>query len=370
MPPTLPQPLAKSGLSRTAWIFLTLTGLVLLLFVCDLLVGAAHLSLREVWSALFHTADHAASSVSAGACVDAAAAGGSTSAVAASTVLIVRRIRLLRAVVALLAGAALSVCGLQMQTLFRNPLAGPYVLGISAGAGLGVSLFILGASLLGATGHAALATLGLAGSAWIGAALLLLLIAVVSRRVKDIMVILVLGMMLSSGIGALVQILQYLSHESALKSFVLWTMGSLGEVTTGQLSLMIPSVVVGLVLAIAAIKPLNLLLLGENYARTMGLNVRRARGLVFLSTIFLAGTITAFCGPIGFVGLAVPHVARMLFKTANHRILVPGAALCGSGILLLCDILSKEFTLPINNITAILGIPMVIWVVIRHKNIV
>ena len=244
------------------------------------------------------------------------------------------------------------------------------MLGISSGASLGVALFILGAPILGLTAHAAVATLGLAGAAWLGAALLLALVALVSRRVKDIMVILILGMMLSSGIGAVVQILQYLSHENALKSFVIWTMGSLGDVTVPQLWLLIPAVLIGLALAVAAVKPLNMLLLGEDYARTMGLNVRRSRRLIFLSTVFLAGTVTAFCGPIGFIGLAVPHVARMLFREADHRILIPGAALCGAVVLLLCDIISKGLTLPINSITALLGIPMVIWVVIRHKNIV
>lgn len=339
--------------SRTTWLFIALAVLTVLLFTVDLAVGAVAIPLRDVWAALFK----------GGVASDAAG-------VPDGTVLIVRRIRLIKAAVALLAGMALSVSGLQMQTLFRNPLAGPYVLGISSGASLGVALFILGAPVLGLTAHAAVATLGLAGAAWIGAALLLALVALVSRRVKDIMVILILGMMLSSGIGAVVQILQYLSHESALKSFVIWTMGSLGDVTVPQLGLLIPAVLLGLGLAVAAVKPLNLLLLGEDYARTMGLNVRRSRRLIFLSTVFLAGTVTAFCGPIGFIGLAVPHVARMLFREADHRILIPGAALCGAVVLLLCDIISKGLTLPINSITALLGIPMVIWVVIRHKNIV
>ncbi|MDE5735504.1 MAG: iron ABC transporter permease, partial [Bacteroidales bacterium] len=211
----------KTPHSRTTWIFTALAVLTLLLFMADLAVGAVSIPLREVWAALFK----------ADALTDA-------STVSAGTVLIVRRIRLIKAAVALLAGMALSVSGLQMQTLFRNPLAGPYVLGISSGASLGVALFILGAPILGLTAHAAVATLGLAGSAWLGAALLLALVALVSRRVKDIMVILILGMMLSSGIGAVVQILQYLSHENALKSFVIWTMGSLGDGTVPQLWLL------------------------------------------------------------------------------------------------------------------------------------
>ena len=298
----------------------------------------------------------------------AALAGGDA---APATAKIVRDIRLVKAVVAVAAGMALSVSGLQMQTLFRNPLAGPYVLGISSGASLGVALFILGAPLFGAAagGGGPMASLGMAGAAWVGSASILLVIAAVSRRIRDIMVILILGMMFSSGVGAVVQILQYLSREEALKSFVIWTMGSLGDVTAGQLALLLPAVALGLGLSVAAVKPLNLLLLGEQYARTMGLDGRRARLLLFLSTILLAGTVTAFCGPIGFVGLAVPHVARMLFRDADHRVLMPASALVGAVVLLACDIVSKQLTLPVNTITALLGIPVVVWVVVRNKSI-
>ena len=256
-----------------------------------------------------------------------------------------------------------------MQTLFRNPLAGPYVLGISSGASLGVALFILGMPLLGIASNSAISSIGTAGAAWLGAALILTFVATVSTRIKDIMVILILGMMISSGVSAVVQILQYLSNEEALKSFVIWTMGSLGDVTTNQLHLMLPAVVIGLAVSVAVIKPLNLLLLGEQYAYTMGLNIRRSRYLIFLSTTLLAGTVTAFCGPIGFVGLAIPHIARMLFSNADHRILVPATALCGAVVLLGCDIISKWLTLPINTVTALLGIPIVIWVVVRNKSI-
>jgi iron complex transport system permease protein len=256
-----------------------------------------------------------------------------------------------------------------MQTLFRNPLAGPYVLGISSGASLGVALFILGMPLLGIATSSTISSLGTAGAAWLGSALILAFVASVSTRIKDIMVILILGMMISSGVSAVVQILQYLSNEEALKSFVIWTMGSLGDVTSKQLGLLLPAVLIGLSVSVAVIKPLNLLLLGEQYARTMGLNVRRSRYLIFLSTTLLAGTVTAFCGPIGFVGLAIPHIARMLFRNADHRVLVPASALCGAVVLLSCDIVSKWLTLPINTITALLGIPIVIWVVIRNKNL-
>ena len=330
---------------RSTTLFIIHSLLLVILFFLDLLIGSVHIPLRDILGAIL------------GADVDPA------------TRLIVLDIRLVKAIVAILTGMALSVSGLQMQTLFRNPLAGPYVLGINSGASLGVALFILGMPLLGIATNSTMSSIGTAGAAWLGSALILAFVASVSTRIKDIMVILILGMMISSGVSAVVQILQYLSNEEALKSFVIWTMGSLGDVTTSQLHLMLPAVLIGLVVSVAVIKPLNLLLLGEQYARTMGLNVRRSRYLIFLSTTLLAGTVTAFCGPIGFVGLAIPHIARMLFSNADHRILLPASALCGAVTLLICDIVSKSLTLPINTITALLGIPIVIWVVIRNKSI-
>lgn len=318
----------------TPCLFIMLSVLTAVLFCVDLSVGAVSIPVADVWAAL-----------TGGDCPDA-------------TAFIVRNIRLIKAVVALLTGAALSVSGLQMQTLFRNPLAGPYVLGISSGASLGVALVVLAGMS---------SSIGIAGAAWVGAAAVLIVIASVGHRIKDIMVILILGMMFSSGVGAVVQILQYLSEEESLKAFVIWTMGSLGDVTGTQLAVLAPAVVVGLILAVATIKPLNLLLFGEEYAVTMGLNLRRSRLLLFLSTTLLAGTVTAFCGPIGFIGLAMPHVARMLMRDSDHRVLIPATALAGGAVLLLCDIVSKLFTLPINAITALLGIPVVVWVVLRNK---
>ena len=319
-----------------AILFAMLAALTLFLFLLDLAVGAVAVPLGDVWAAL-----------TGGDCPRA-------------TAKIILNIRLIKAVVALLAGAALSVSGLQMQTLFRNPLAGPYVLGISSGASLGVALVVL-------AGFGS--SIGIAGAAWLGAALVLVVIAAVGHRIKDIMVILILGMMFSSGVGAIVQILQYLSKEESLKAFVIWTMGSLGDVTFDQLAVLVPSIIAGLLLAVVTIKPLNLLLFGEEYAVTMGLNIRRSRGLLFLSTTLLAGTVTAFCGPIGFIGLAMPHVTRMLFRNSDHRVLVPGTVLSGAAVLLLCDLVSKMFTLPINAITALLGIPIVVWVVLRNKSV-
>jgi iron complex transport system permease protein len=328
---------------RNTILFTLLTVLVALLFAVDLAVGSVALPLRDVIAAL---------------------TGGDCSPVTAKIVL---NIRLVKAIVALVAGGALSVSGLQMQTLFRNPLAGPYVLGISSGASLGAAIFILGAPLFGLTSMAL--SFGIAGAAWIGSALVLAVIAAVGHRIKDIMVILILGMMFSSGISAVVQILQYMSNEESLKAFVVWTMGSLGEVTGSQLTVMFVAEAVGLFLAVLTIKPLNMLLFGEEYAVSMGLNLRRSRGLLFFSTTLLAGTVTAFCGPIGFIGLAMPHVARLLFANSDHRILLPGTLLTGAAVLLLCDIVSKWLTLPINAITSLLGIPIVIWIVLRNKSI-
>ena len=227
--------------NRNIILFTTLSISLLVLFVLDLIIGSVYISLKDVWGTLI------------GSEVDT------------TTRLIVFDIRLMKAIVAVVAGVALSVSGLQMQTLFRNPLAGPYVLGISSGASLGVAIFILGMPILGITNNGIISSIGTAGAAWIGSALILVFIASVSTRIKDIMVILILGMMFSSGVSAVVQILQYMSNEEALKSFVIWTMGSLGDVTYTQLKLLLPAVIIGLILSILVIKPLNLLLLGEQY---------------------------------------------------------------------------------------------------------
>ncbi len=331
--------------SRTTILFFSLSILLVILFTLDLMIGAVDISPSDVWRALI---------------------GGDS---ADATVKIIRNIRLMKAIVAILVGVALPISGLQMQTLFRNPLAGPYTLGVSSGASLGVAIFILGAPFLGGVGVGALTTIGVAGAAWLGSALILLFLASVANRIKDIMVILILGMMFSSGVGAVVQVMQYFSGEERLKAFVVWTMGSLGDVTAAQIYLILPIIIIGVLLSIASIKSLNMLLLGENYARTMGLNVRSSRRKIFISTTLLAGTITAFCGPIGFIGLAVPHIARAIFNDADHRILMPASALTGAVVMLLCDIVAKSLALPINTITSLIGIPIVVWIVVRNKTI-
>ncbi len=335
--------------SRSAILFTLLSALTAGLFLLDLAVGAVRIPIADVWAAL-----------TGGDCPH-------------TTAKIVVNIRLIKAVVALLAGAALSVSGLQMQTLFRNPLAGPYVLGISSGASLGVALFTLGMPLLGITAGSAASAIGITGMAWTGSAAILLLVMALSRRIKNINVILIVGMMLGSAISAVVGILQYVGTEESLKAFVVWTMGSLTNVTHADLLFAVPIVAAGTALGVAVIKPLNMLMLGENYARSMGLGVRRARTMIFVSTTLLAATVTAFCGPIGFIGLAMPHLARMTFRTADHRILMPASMLWGVVAMLLCcvvcDIASRiGVMLPVNTITSLLGIPIIIAVVMRNRN--
>lgn len=329
---------------RVTITFIVLTLLTVLLLLVDIGAGSVKLSIGEVAKALIGESDDPAVSK------------------------IVIDIRLIKSIVAILAGVALSISGLQMQTMFRNPLAGPYVLGVSSGASLAVALFILGLPGLGLQ-SGIMSTIGMTGVALLGSGIVLALVAVVGRRIKDIMVVLILGMMVSSGISAIVQILQYLSSDEALKSFVIWTMGSLGNVTSEQLPILIAVVLIGLILAVATIKSLNLLLLGEEYAVTMGYNSRRGRTMILMSTALLAGSVTAFCGPIGFIGLALPHVARAIFGSADHRILIPGVALTGAAVMLGCDIVSKVLVTPINAITALIGIPIVIWIVFRQRAI-
>jgi iron complex transport system permease protein len=360
-------------MNRTKLNFVVTAIALIVLFALDLWTGSVRLSFGEVWRALTGGLNGLSGGFGNG--IGGEITGGATgnptgnatdSATDAAT-FIVRNFRLPKALTAVLAGAALGASGLQMQTLFRNPLAGPYVLGVSSGASLGVAIFLLGTPTI-ASG--ALLNVGMAGAAWIGAGLIFVLIAAVSHRIRDIMAILIIGMMLGSVAGAATQVLQYFGTEGALKSFVVWTMGSLGGVTLRQLAIMAPMVLAALANSAAAIKPLDAMLLGENYARTMGIDTGRVRTMVFINTTLLAGTVTAFCGPIGFLGLAVPHIARMVSGAAGHRILMPLSMLMGATVMLLCDILSSVVganPLPINTITALVGIPVIILVVVRNR---
>ena len=273
---------------------------------------------------------------------------------------ILHAIRLPKAVTAILAGAALSVSGLIMQTLFRNPLAGPYTLGVSSGASLGVALL----TMLGGLFMVALPI-----AACVGATLVLLLVLAVSRRVTSNVSLLIVGMMFGSIAGALVSLLQNFANPDALKLFIVWTLGSLSSVGWSDMQLMLPILLLGALFVLLTLKPLNGLLLGEDYARGLGINVPRTRLFIVLATGLLAGGVTAFCGPIAFIGVAVPHIARGIFRTSNHRVTIPASALLGACLLLVCDVLCSLFTypLPISTVSALFGAPVIIWIILKNK---
>ncbi|MDR3181167.1 MAG: iron ABC transporter permease [Prevotellaceae bacterium] len=333
---------------KYTFLFFCLGIVLLLLFAADLFAGSVLLPVAEVWAALTGGAD-----------------------VSETTQAIVLNFRVPKAIVALLAGVSLSVSGLQMQTIFKNPLADPYVLGISSGSSLGVAFFVLGTSLWGGISSIWMQNLGLALAGWVGAFVMLAVIMAASLRLRDSMSLLVLGIMVGGVASAVVGVMQYFSEAAALKMYVLWTMGSFSAVPAGQLGMMIPAIVLGLLLAFFTMKWLDALMLGDEYARTMGLNVRRARTVLIISSGFLAGTVTAFCGPIGFIGIAVPHLSRMLFQTANHRVLMPATVLLGGVMMLFSDLVSQlpgaDSVLPINTITALLGIPVIVFVIYRNQ---
>jgi len=282
--------------------------------------------------------------------------------------------RLPGALAALLAGAGLSVSGLQMQTMFRNPVAGPYVLGISAGASLGVAILIMASAAIGFGGEIRLmSSWSIIMAAAAGAILIFFVNFIISFRLNDVVAILIIGLMIGGGISALIEILQSVTSNDALKQYVLWTFGSFRYTNLTQVAYMAVVVVAGSVFSFFLSKPLNLLLLGDTYATTSGLNVQRAKVLIVLCTSILAGSITAFCGPIGFVGLAVPHLARAIFKSADHRLLTPACALLGAIICCLCNVVSAlpgtDFILPVNAITSLLGAPVVIWIILKQKKV-
>lgn len=291
--------------------------------------------------------------------------------------MIVAHIRLPRAITAILAGSALSIGGLQMQTLFRNPLAGPSVLGITAGASLGVAVVMLAAGTI--TSMFAIQQLSSLGSwmiviaASIGSSLVLLLILAVSTRIRDNVTLLIIGLMIASMTIALVSIWQYFSKPEQIQDYLIWTFGSLGGVTMNQIWILLVAISIGTLIAFLLSKSLNGLLLGENYARSMGHSVQKSRIWIIISTSLLAGSITAFCGPIGFVGVAVPHLTRSLLGTNDHRILIPGTLLMGAILMLGCDIIAQvpgsSTTLPISAVTSLVGSPVVVWVIVQRKNL-
>jgi iron complex transport system permease protein len=281
---------------------------------------------------------------------------------------IILHFRLPKAVSAALIGAGLSVAGLLMQALFRNPLAGPYVLGINSGASLGVALFVLGGS---AVLPAMLSGAGIAVSAVVGAMLVLLIVLAASSRIKDSVSLLILGIMFGSLAGSAVSILQYFSSAELVQRFVVWTFGSLANVDNASLALMAPPIIAGLGASVYLAKPLNALALGQMQAEALGVDMRKVRLYCILACSLIAGSITAFAGPIAFIGVAVPHIARGIFRTSNHTVLVPACILAGSSLMLICDILSNlpgaGLMLPINAVTAFFGAPVVIWVVLASR---
>jgi len=332
--------------------FFLLVFLLLLLLILNIFIGSVSLSPSEVWSALLHH-----------------------EGVPVITHNIIWKSRLPQAMTAMMAGAGLAVSGLEMQTVFRNPLAGPTVLGISNGASLGVALVVL---LNGALGGQALSHLGLAGemattfAAIVGAMGVMMLIITLSAHVRSSVTLLIMGVMIGYVANALIGVLKFFSIEEDVRTFVVWGLGSFSRVGPDHIPPFLCVMGVLLLCSLPLSKPLNILLLGENYARNLGLNVARARQFVILSSGVLCAVVTAFCGPIAFLGLAVPHLCRGLLRTSDHRLLLPGCIFTGGGMALACNLIARlpgmEGALPVNSVTALMGAPVVCWVLLRRKN--
>jgi len=285
---------------------------------------------------------------------------------------IVLNYRLPKAITALLVGMGLSLSGLLMQTLFRNPLAGPYVLGLSSGASLGVAFIILGAGILPSfLGSIFSSSYGVVIASTLGSFLVLLAVLLVAQRLRDTMAILIVGLMFASFTAAIVNVLTFFSTAQQLQKFTFWAMGSLGSLSWTNITILSITCIVGIALAALCIKPLNALLLGERYAKSLGINFSKTRFIIILATSIMAGGITAFAGPIAFIGLAVPHITKLIFRTSNHLVLFWATLLTGAILLLLCDTITQlpgsDLTLPINAVTSIVGAPVVIWLLLRKR---
>lgn len=328
--------------------------LLVIAFLLDVALGSVHIPVKEVIRTLFSS-------------------GNANE----TWIYIIEKIRLPKAFTAVIVGSGLSVSGLQMQTLFRNPLADPSVLGVTAGASLGVALVMLSAGSI--TSLYTIKELGISGS-WliilvssVGAALVMVLIVIISSSLRNNVIVLIVGVMVGNITFSIISIWQYFSSPELIKDYLMWTFGSLGGVTGEQLAILAIVVAIGLLISFLSSKLLDALLLGDNYARSMGVTVKRSRLLIIGSTSILAGGITAFCGPIGFIGIAVPHLTRALFNTSNHRVLIPGSCLIGTVLMLSCDIVAQlpasQTVLPINVITALIGSPVVIWIIVRRNKL-
>ena len=322
----------------------------IILFVMNLCFGSVSIPMKEIWAAVF---------------------GGDDATYRA----IVLDYRLPQAITALLAGIGLSVSGLLMQTLFRNPLADPSLLGISSGSSLGVALVVLlgTASGLSVSTLSLWSTFGVTVAAFVGAFAVLLLILALSSRLRSMVSLVLVGIMIAYIAGSVTDILKFFSQKEGLHSFVIWGMGSFSNVSKAQLPFFAITVLVGTIGSFLLFKTLNLLLLGERYAENLGVNIKRSSMLIILASGFLTALITAFCGPIAFLGLAVPHIARFLFKSSDHKLLIPATAFIGMDLALFCNLIARlpsfEGNLPINSVTALIGAPIVLWVIFHRQKV-
>jgi iron complex transport system permease protein len=335
---------------RNIALFIVLNCILIVLFFLNISLGSITIPFKEIYCSL---------------------TGGQASKETWQYIII--NYRLPKAITAILVGMGLSISGLLMQTLFRNPLAGPYVLGLSSGASLGVAFVILGAGFMPVFLNAfLLSPYGIVIASISGSSFVLFLVLLISQRLRDTMAILIVGLMFGSFTSAMVGVLTYFSSAEQLQKFTFWSMGNLGSLSWNSIVILIVSVAMGLLLSVFSIKPLDALLLGENYAKSMGINFKKTRFIIIIATSILAGSITAFAGPIAFIGLAVPHIAKLVFQTSNHKILFWSTLLFGAITMLFCDIMSHipgtEITLPINAITSIIGAPVVIWLLVRKRS--
>lgn len=328
--------------------FLILIALLIIIFFVNISLGSVSIPTIEIFKGLFGKIDNE------------------------SWQYIIQNYRLPKAFTAILVGSGLGISGLLMQTLFRNPLAGPFVLGISSGASLGVALVILGSGFFGGVFTALLISKwSIVIAASLGSFLVLLAVLVVSSKVRDTMAILIIGLMFGSITAAVVSVLSYFSSAEKLQQYIFWGFGSLGNLSWNELLIFFLIYLTGVIMTIASIKGLNTLLLGENYAKSLGLNLKQSRLIIIIATSLLAGTITAFAGPIAFIGLAIPHMTRQIFHTSNHKTLLPAVFLFGAIVMLICDSIAQlptsDYTLPINAITSLVGAPVVIWLLVRKR---
>ncbi|MBO4965104.1 MAG: iron ABC transporter permease [Muribaculaceae bacterium] len=335
---------------RYACVFITLIVLTVILFVSLLVFGAVSFPLAEVIDALSGGAD-----------------------LSATSTVIVRQARIPMAVASLLTGAALSVAGLMLQTTFRNQLAGPSILGVSAGASLGVAIVMMGASALGISSLSPLSSVSSIIGSLVGAGGIILLLVAFSSYLKNPVMLLIVGVLTGYLASSFISLLNYFAPSDDVKSFVMWGMGSFSAVRTDQLLIMVVPILLALVATFMMAKPLNALLLGERYAASMGYSVKSLRTILLALSGLLTAVVTAFCGPIGFIGLVVPHIARLLTGTSNHVVLIPATILSGSAIMLLCTLCtvfpSAAGVLPINVVTPVIGVPVIVYVILKGRKI-